>query len=283
MQAEVRSTERSVERARDGRVVVGKVALRCVLGLLAGGLLLSGAVVRAQAPGAGEGPRDELTSLIERVGLRRRPADVKALAGRILDGLPPERLQQALEALEAAGRKEAAPAIERLLRHRRPQVRVAAVRLVVACRPAQRAAWLKRALDDPDPRVRGAAAEAIGDLRVADAVPLLFQALDRGMLEAAMPLGRLVKAEQVERLLGHLGRVPFEVFGPALTELVARRDLPVSARLLVVARLESLATPDAKGLLEAIAAALPGRGADVDRLRRAARDAAAHIAPGGDQ
>ena len=244
------------------------------------GWLLWGTAAGAQPPEASGAPRDELTALIEQVGLRGRPADVAALSGRILDGLPPERLARAIEALRAAGRKEAAPAIERLLRHRRPEVRLGAVHLVVACRPAKAPAWLLEALDDSDPRVRGAAAEAIGELRVARAVPVLFQALDRGMLEAAVPLGRLVGADGVQRLLGYLGRVPFEAFGPALTELVARRDLPVGVRLEVLHRLESMATADAKGLLQAIAAALPGKGADVERLRRAARDAAAHIALG---
>ncbi len=252
----------------------GAGALR---GVLVGWLLLGAAVANAQPRSGREVPVSEL---IARARTHPTGASVRALAERVLSGLSPDALNEAMEALEAAGRKEAAPAIERLLHHRRGEVRARAVAVLLACRPRDAAKWLRAALDDPDPRVRGAAAEGLGRLRVQAAVPDLFRALERGMLEAAMPLAQLVDAAGSERLLAFVGRVPFEVFGSVLTELVARSDLPLEARMQVVARLESLATPEARSALEAIEAVLPDRGLEA-RIRRAAAQAAAQIAPGG--
>ncbi len=240
--------------------------------------LLTGGSARAGQDD--DGARPSVRTQIEQVRTRPTSAAVRRLAERILAGLPPATLQDAMAALEAAGRKEAMPAVERLLRHRRGEVRAGAVSLLLACAPRKAEDALVAALDDPDPRVRGAAAEGLGRIRARRAVPVLFRALDRGMLEAAMPLAQLVDGAGGRRLLGFVGRVPFDVFGPVLTELVARGDLPLETRMEVVAHLESLATPEARTVLEAIAAALPERGQDA-RIRRAALQAAAHIAPGG--
>lgn len=217
---------------------------------------------------------DELRGGIEALGVSGEPAAVPHLASRIRRGLPPELLDSALDALTALARPTAGPVLGDLLRHRRPDVRRRAVAAIIACRGDDAGALLARALDDSDATVRSSAAVGIAELRTRSAMDALFLALERGVSEATVAIGRMGNESEVERVLGYVGRVPLDVLTPGLQEALTRTDLSERARLGVVQRLAELASPGVRQFFTTVLQALPPGAASI---RRAIEEASARI------
>jgi len=222
------------------------------------------------------GDPDQIQAGIEALGLIGTPRIIEPLAQRIRRGLPRDLLSSAVEILGMLARPEAGPILFELATHRRPDVRLAAVNAITACRPSGAERALVVGLSDSDPRVRSAAAVGLGELGARGQVDTLFLALDRGILEAATAVGRLVDGPQVGRLLEHLGRLPFDVVSPGLNEVLARAEIPERVKLEVIARLQELATPDVKAFLQELLASLPQRRGR-DAIRQAVQDAIERI------
>ena len=195
------------------------------------------------------GQRDQVELGIQSLGLMGGPAAVAPLVERIEAGLPPELLEAAVVTLMALAQPEAGPALYELSSHRRPEIRLRALEAISATQPPGAETALVAALSDSDPRVRSAAATALGELRAAGAMEKLFLALDRGNMEASGAIGKVVPAGEVSRLTGYLGKIPLHTLGAALGEVLQRKDVPESAKLEIVARLEELGTPEVKGWL----------------------------------
>jgi hypothetical protein len=68
-------------------------------------------------------------------------------------------------------------------------------------------------------------------------------------MEASGAIGKVVPAGEVTRLLGYLGQIPLHDLGPALAEVMQRKDVPESGKREIVARREELGTPEVKGYL----------------------------------
>lgn len=233
---------------------------------------------------------DQVRTGIESIGLLGDARAVGPLSERIRRGLPPALLDVALDTLAVLARPEAGPVLFELVMHRRADVRLKAVQAIVASRPRGADRALATALADGDARVRAAAALGLGTLGARDTMDTLFLALERGVLESATALGQIVPNDGVPRLLGYLGRVPFDSMAPGLNEILARREIPEATKLEVIARLQELATPEAKAFLQAFVASLappaePPRGRrpprpdrTTENLRRAAEDAILRIA-----
>lgn len=242
---------------------------------------------RAAAPGQsqvaqaierlGSNDRAEVRGAIESLGLLGDPSAVTPIVERVRRGLPQDVLDAALDALTVLGRPEAGALFIELLGHRRPAVRLKAVQGIVACRPRGGDRALADALADSDGLVRAAAAQGLGELGGTAAMDALFHAFERRVENAAAAIGHLARPEDVERFLGYIGQVPFDVLGPALLGMLGRGDLAERARLSIVHRLSELATPEVRLLLEQYVAALPET--DRSETRRAAEDAIRRIGP----
>jgi len=219
---------------------------------------------------------DEIRAGIESMGLAGSARSVPALERRIRRGLPPTLLRLAVDTLAMIGSRDAGPILLELLSHRRAEIRLAAIQGLVACRPRDTARALEAALSDPDAGVRAAAAGGLGQVGARAAVPTLFRALDRGILEAAMAIGQLASAAQVETLLGYVGRLPLDALTPGLMEILARDDIPERTKLGVIHHLGELASPEVRIFLEALLDFLPPEGNDA--LREAAEQIAMRIA-----
>lgn len=220
--------------------------------------------------------RDEVRAGLEALGVAGSPAGVQPIAARIRRGLPPDLLEMAIDTLTILGWPEAGPVLFDLTRHRRPAVRLAAVRGIVATRPRGGDRVLMEALSDTDPAVRGAAAEGLGMLGAMVGIDALFHALDRDVPEAAMAIGQVARPADVERFLERLGRFPFDRMAPALSEMLHRDDLLGAAKLRIVHRLIELATPEVRAFLEDYVASSDA--GDASPARRAAEDAIPRIA-----
>jgi len=218
----------------------------------------------------------EIRAGLEELGVSASPRAVGPIADRIRRGLPPELLDLAIDTLGALGKPEAGPILIELLDHRRASARAKAIAALLACHARGADAALSSALSDPDPRVRGAAATGIGQLGARSSLEPLFVALDRGVYEAATAIAQIAEPAEVPRLVASMSRVPFDAISPALSELLARANVPESAKLDVVARVQALGTVEAKTFLDELLATLP-----VERptpLRRAVEAATQRMA-----
>jgi len=213
--------------------------------------------------------RAEVQQGIESIGLSGNPRFLPLLAQRIRKGLPAELLDIAVDTLGVMGRAEAGDVLFLLAGHRRPAIRLKAVEAIAACRPRGAEAALVAALSDQDPGVRSAAAVGLGQIGATGSTEALFHALDRNILEASASLGQLVRPPEVDRVIGYLGQLPFDVVTPALNEITARDDMPAERKLEVIARLAELATPEARQFLVDFAEALPD-----DRRSQSLKEAA---------
>jgi hypothetical protein len=211
---------------------------------------------------------------IQSLGLSGEARGVPILAARIQRGLPPDLLEAALDTLAVLGRAEAGPVLIQLLSHRRASIRLRAVQALGTCHPSGADHALAIALSDAAPEVRTAAATALGDVGGTGAMDQLFQAFDHGIVEAGMAIARLARAEDVTRMLGSLGHVPFTQMSPILADMLGRTTIPERSRLAIVAALGEQASAESRALLEQYVHAHPGTSA----LTRAAEAAAARIA-----
>jgi hypothetical protein len=189
---------------------------------------------------------DELETGIQTLGLIGTPATVPPLVERIRAGLPPDLLETGIVTLMALGQPQAAPLFFELALHRRPEIRIRSIEAIVALKPAGAEEALRRALSDVDPKVRSAAALGLGELKATASVEVLFRALDHGNYEASQAIGQALKSDQVSRLLGYLGTIPFHTLGPALTEVLQRKDIGERDKLNVVSRLQEVGTHEVK-------------------------------------
>lgn len=218
---------------------------------------------------------DEVRLGIEALGTNGTSRVVAPLSARIRRGLPAELLDLAIETLGVVAHRDAGPVLFQLLTHRRESVRLSVVSAIIACRPRGADGALVTALSDSDPRVRAAAALGLGQLGARDKLDDLFHAFERGVIESATAIGQLADGEGANRLLEHLGRVPFDAIAPATNELIARDDVADRVKLEIVGRLAELATPEVREYLQELVEALPD-----SPVRRAAEDAVARIAAG---
>lgn len=189
---------------------------------------------------------DEIETGIQSLGLIGTPAAVAPLIDRVRAGLPADLLETSLVTLMALGQPQAAPLFFELLEYRRPDVRIRAIEGIVALKPKGAEEAMQKLLSDMDPRVRSAAALALGELKAAGSVELLFRALDHGNFEASQAIGQAVRSDQVPRLLGYLGTIPFRALSPAFTEVLQRKDIGERDKLNVVSRLQDVGTHEVK-------------------------------------
>lgn len=192
---------------------------------------------------------EEVEAGIQMLGLDGSAAAVPLLAARVREGLPPKLLETAVTTLMAIGQPEAGPVLFELTRHRRPEVRAAAFEAIGAVEPPDAEPVLIAGLSDSHADARAAAARALGQVGSPKAIDALLEALDRGNMAAAQAVGELVPADDVDRILDYLGKLPLTTLGPAITAILTRKDVSKRARLRAVGRVQELATPEVKTYL----------------------------------
>lgn len=213
--------------------------------------------------------RETLQRALETIERLEHTPAVAPIAERIRRGLPRDLLRRAVETLGRLGRPEAGPVLVELARHRRAEIRAAAVEALVATRPEGVRPVLVRRLADPSPRVRGAAAVGLGALEARDAVDALLSALAAGVPQAGPVVGRLASAEEVPQVVALLERHEVSMLLPALRAILERSELPEAARLSVLGGLEEVPGPEVLDLL--------GELVESERLDDPIREAAAEL------
>ena len=189
---------------------------------------------------------DEVEAGIQSLGLIGTAVTVPPLIERVRAGLPVDLLETAIVTLTALGQPQASPLFVELTSYRRPEIRIRAIEGLVALKPVGAEEVLRKALSDSDTKVRSAAALGLGELKATASLEVLFKALDHGNFEASLAIGQALKNDQVPRLLGYLGTVPFHALSPALTEILRRKDIGERDKLNVVSRLQEVGTHEVK-------------------------------------
>lgn len=148
------------------------------------------------------------------------------------------------------------------LSHRLSVIRREAVLTLAATKGPAAVAALKLALRGSDARLREACATALGELADPTAVPDLLVALDRGITAAALSIGKLCGDDACDKLVGRLGKVPFEAMSEGLVEAIVRSDGRVSAdtKVSLIASVANLRTPEAKASLRGALSRFPEKG-----------------------
>lgn len=218
---------------------------------------------------------DEVKMAIESAALLGNPEVVPMLSERVRAGLPPDLLNAALDALSLINQPSSSELFVMLSRHRRPSVRLRSVQALVALRSRDAEPTLMVALGDSAPDVREAAAEGLGQLSASASVEPLFQAFDRGVVSAGRSLGKLVRDDQVPRMLELIGRAPLTSLTPVFDAVLNRSDISENTKLSIVTALAELGTSEARGYLEGLKTKLPDA---PPRVRKAIEDAVARIA-----
>jgi hypothetical protein len=195
------------------------------------------------------GDHDQIETGIQALGLLGTADAVPPLVERIRAGLAPDLLDTAIVTLMALGQPAAAPVLFDLAAHRRPEVRLRSIEAIVALAPKGAEDVLRTALSDQNPQVRSAAALGLGEIKAVGSVEILFKALDHGNFEASTSIGKLVRGDQIPRMLDYLGKTPLQTLGPALGEVLQRKDIGERDKLAIVSRLQDVGTPEVKSYL----------------------------------
>ena len=212
---------------------------------------------------------------IELAADRRAAPLVEALLGR---GASSKLLLRAIGVAGALGAPSSSSALSPYVKHRAPEVRHAAAQSLARTKGSVAIAALRDALRGSDPALRSTAAEGLGALGAKEAVPDLFVVLPKQVPEAAGAIGTLCSADQCQRFVGLLGKLPFDVLESGFLPLLLRTDAeaPDSAKLQLIEQLRRMATQKSSALLATALASYPTSG---NQKIRTAIDAALHGHP----
>jgi hypothetical protein len=180
-----------------------------------------------------------------------------AVIARLHRGLPPQLIEQAIDALVLLHRPSAGPALLELTQHRRTQVRAKAMAALAALQIRSAQSALLYALDDPSPEVRGAAVAALGHVGDGRAVAALLTAAERGVPGAWQASAQLARAGDVKEWLARAAKAEVADLRPALDALLTRSNLPADAKLRTVEWVRERGSVSARGALLDWLAALP--------------------------
>lgn len=192
---------------------------------------------------------DEVRDAIDLLTVIERPEVVPPLAALLRSGQPDAITDRSLEALGALAQPAAIDVLVEFTHHRREGARRRAYQSLASIQDPRVPRLLEQGLRDSDRGVRGAAALALGDIGARASVDTLFIAFDRGVIEAAIAIGKLGDAAAVNKFSESIGRRPLSVMLSGFEQFVRRSDLTDAVKLDIVQRLGEIAGPLVKSFL----------------------------------
>jgi HEAT repeat protein len=222
--------------------------------------------------------QDEVREAIDLLTVIDRPEVVAPLSQLLRSGQPDAITDRALEALGALGQASAVDVLVEFTHHRREAARRRAYQALAAIRDPRIPRLLEQGLRDSDRSVRGAAALALGQIGARDSVDTLFIAFDRGVIEAAIAIGKLGDKAAVQKFSESVGRRPLSVMLSGFEQFVRRRDLDDEVKLEIVQRLGEVSGPLVKTFLREYLGTFSER--DRSALKRAIEETIRRIPDG---
>jgi HEAT repeat protein len=222
--------------------------------------------------------QDEVREAIDLLTVIDRPEVVAPLSQLLRSGQPDAITDRALEALGALGQASSVDVLVEFTHHRREAARRRAYQALAAIRDPRIPRLLEQGLRDSDRSVRGAAALALGQIGARDSVDTLFIAFDRGVIEAAIAIGKLGDKAAVQKFSESVGRRPLSVMLSGFEQFVRRRDLEDEVKLEIVQRLGEVSGPLVKTFLREYLGTFSER--DRSALKRAVEETIRRIPDG---
>ena len=187
---------------------------------------------------------DVIIEAIQIIGATGDTSAVPKLVSLLKTGPRSDITDSILFALGMLPHEDAEPVLIDYLNHRRADARTAAIMALENYKSETVTEALEGALADSDRQVRAAAALALGKRGSKSAVPILFVAFERGVIEAAIAIGQVGSEEDAKRLTRYLGKEDIKVLLAGFDEFLKREDFPEDAKLNILNRLFDLAGPE---------------------------------------
>lgn len=223
---------------------------------------------------------DQVREAIDLLSVIDDPRVVPPLADLLRSGQPDAVVDRALEALRGLAAPTSIDVLTEFTRHRRAGARRRAYLALAAVRDRRVPALVEQGLRDSDRAVRGACALALGTMGASSSLDLLFRAFDRGVLEAAVSIGKLGNDASVERFTEHLGQVPLSVMLSGYEQFLRRTEISEQVKVDIVSRLGDVSGAAVRGFLAQYLDTFNAR--DRGRLRTVVQDTLRRIPIEGD-
>jgi HEAT repeat protein len=193
---------------------------------------------------------DEVREAIDLLSVIDHPDVIPPIATLLRAGQPDPITDRALEALGGLAHPGAIDVLTEFTHHRREGARLRAYRALASIRDNRIPELLARGLRDSDRNVRGAAALALGEIGARDKLDILFTAFERGVVEAAISIGKLGDAASVNRYTEYLTRQPLAIMLTGYDQYLRRTDIPERVKLGIIAQLGEISGPMVKRFLQ---------------------------------
>ena len=193
---------------------------------------------------------DEVREAIDLLSIIDRPEVIGPLADLLRAGQPDPITDRALEALGALGHPAAIEVLTVFTHHRRVGARRRAYEALAAIDDRRVIPILETGLSDSERTVRATAALALGEKGARQSLDILFRAFERGVVEAAIAIGKLGGEQHVERFTEHLGQRPLAIMLSGYHEFLRRDDISNEVKSEIVGRLGEVSGPMVKRFLQ---------------------------------
>jgi HEAT repeat protein len=200
---------------------------------------------------------EEVLSSVQLLAASGSNSAVGPLTDLLRSGPRNDITNAAIQALGSIGSKSSIAILVEYLDHRRPDARTAAIYALEAYKDAKVQDALENKLRDSDATVRSAAALALGKRGNKASVPILYQAFDRGVNDAAIAIGQIGAPEDAQRMASYLGKADIAVLLPGFWEFLTRDKFPKKAKLEILDQLFELAGPEVRKFAVAYKATFP--------------------------
>jgi len=228
------------------------------------------------APVAGAGAGATLAWI---TGLTTPPAEVhQQRLLQMLEAGQPDAITDAIVTALSSSDEAAVVAVLRAhTHHRRVAVRLLAYGAIARMASSDANRWLVEGLRDADPLVRGLSARALGERGARAQARWLLLALERGVDEAAVPVGTLAPETALPRVHALLRHAELSPLLDGYGAWLARPDIELGAKLDILARLEEVAGPEVAAFLGGL---VGSDGLPAGRLRDAAQSILRRVGAG---
>lgn len=192
---------------------------------------------------------DEVREAVDLLSIIDHPRVIPPLAELLRSGQPDPITDRALEALAGLGHPDSIEILTFFTHHRRVGARRRAYEALAAIDDRRVRPILETGLSDSERTVRASTALALGEIGARESLDILFRAFERGVVEAAIAIGKLGNRQSVERFTEHLGQRPLAIMLSGYHEFLRRDDIPNQVKTDIVARLGEVSGPMVKRFL----------------------------------
>ena len=200
---------------------------------------------------------DEVREAIDLLSVIDRREVIPPLAELLRSGQPDAITDRALEALRGLADPASMEVLTEFTRHRRAGARRRAYAAIAGIEDRRAATVLEQGLRDSDRSVRAACALALGAIGARGSLDVLFVAFERGVVEAAVSIGKLGNDGSVERFTAHLGQQPLSVMLSGYEQYLRRNDISDATKIAIVNRLGEVSGRAVREFLTQYLATMP--------------------------